>query len=87
LTGPETRTSDLRQRYPAWNRCVQAIALGATVVAIGRPLLWDLTCGGGLGVKDVYKHISSELRSAMLLSGVAKVTALNREYLALTEVD
>jgi len=43
-----------------------------------------LTCGGGLGVKDVYKHISSELRSAMLLSGVAKVTALNREYLALT---
>jgi isopentenyl diphosphate isomerase/L-lactate dehydrogenase-like FMN-dependent dehydrogenase len=61
----------------------KAVALGATVVAVGRPVLWGLTCGGALGVKDVYTHISAELKSAMLLSGVAKVTALNREHLAL----
>lgn len=61
----------------------KAVALGATVVAVGRPVLWGLTCGGALGVKDVYTHISAELKSAMLLSGVAKVTALNREHLTL----
>ena len=61
----------------------KAVALGATVVAVGRPVLWGLTCGGALGVKDVYTHISAELKSAMLLSGVAKVAALNREHLAL----
>jgi lactate oxidase len=61
----------------------KAVALGATVVAVGRPVLWGLTCGGALGVKGVYTHISAELKSAMLLSGVAKVAALNREHLAL----
>jgi isopentenyl diphosphate isomerase/L-lactate dehydrogenase-like FMN-dependent dehydrogenase len=44
-----------------------------------------LTCGGALGVKNVYAHISAELKSAMLLSGVAKVTALKREHLALNK--
>ena len=61
----------------------KAVAMGATVVAVGRPVLWGLTCGGALGVKGVYTHISAELKSAMLLSGVAKVAALNREHLAL----
>jgi L-lactate oxidase len=63
----------------------KALAMGATVVAIGRPVLWGLACGGALGVKSVYAHISAELKSAMLLSGVAKVSALKREHLALNK--
>ena len=60
----------------------KALALGATVVGIGRPVLWGLTAGGAPGVKSVYAHLSAELRSAMLLSGVSKVTDLRREHLA-----
>jgi isopentenyl diphosphate isomerase/L-lactate dehydrogenase-like FMN-dependent dehydrogenase len=42
-----------------------------------------MICGGAAGVKSVYAHIGAELKSAMLPSGVAKVTALKREHLAL----
>jgi L-lactate oxidase len=61
----------------------KALAMGATAVAIGRPVLWGTICGGAAGVKSVYAHIAAELKAAMLLSGVAKVTALKREHLAL----
>lgn len=64
----------------------KALAMGATAVAIGRPVLWGLTCGGALGVKSVYAHLLSELKSVMLLSGVAKVTALKRAYLMLNRI-
>jgi L-lactate oxidase len=64
----------------------KALAIGATVVAIGRPVLWGMTCGGAAGVRSVYAHINGELKSAMLLSGVAKVTALKRENLALKKI-
>jgi L-lactate oxidase len=60
----------------------KALAMGATAVAIGRPVLWGMICGGAPGVKSVYAHIAAELKSGMLLSGVAKVTALRREHLA-----
>jgi lactate oxidase len=61
----------------------KAVAMGATGVAIGRPVLWGLACGGAPGAKSVYAHITAELKSAMLLAGVAKVSALKREHLAL----
>jgi lactate oxidase len=60
----------------------RALALGATAVGIGRPALWGLINGGSLGVKSVYGELAAELRSTMLLSGVAKVTDLKRENLA-----
>jgi isopentenyl diphosphate isomerase/L-lactate dehydrogenase-like FMN-dependent dehydrogenase len=60
----------------------KALALGATAVGIGRPALWGLINGGSLGVKSVYAQLAFELRSTMLLSGVAKVTDLKRENLA-----
>jgi lactate oxidase len=61
----------------------KALALGATAVAIGRPVLWGMICGGAPGVKSVYAHIAAELKAAMMLSGVARVTSLRREHLAL----
>jgi L-lactate oxidase len=60
----------------------RALSLGATAVGIGRPALWGLIAGGTLGVKSVYAQLAFELKSTMLLSGVAKVTNLNRDNLA-----
>jgi lactate oxidase len=60
----------------------RALALGATAVGIGRPALWGLINGGSLGVKSVYAQLAFELKSTMLLSGVAKVTDLKRDNLA-----
>jgi lactate oxidase len=60
----------------------KALALGATVVAVGRPVLWGLVAGGAPGVKSVYGHISGEMRSAMMLAGVAKATDIKRSHLA-----
>jgi lactate oxidase len=60
----------------------RALALGATAVGIGRPALWGLINGGSLGVKGVYTQLAFELKSTMLLSGVAKVTDLKRDNLA-----
>jgi lactate oxidase len=61
----------------------KALALGATVVAIGRPVLWGLAAGGAGGVKSVYGHLAGEMKSAMLLSGVAKLTDIKREHVVL----
>jgi len=58
----------------------KARALGAAAVGIGRPVLWGLAAGGSGGVKSVYGHLASELKSAMLLSAVAKVTDIKREH-------
>jgi L-lactate oxidase len=60
----------------------KALSLGASAVGIGRPALWGLINGGSLGVKGVYAQLAFELKSTMLLSGVAKVTNLNRDNLA-----
>lgn len=60
----------------------KALSLGATAVGIGRPALWGLIDGGSLGVKSVYAQLAFELKSTMLMSGVAKVTDLNRNNLA-----
>src|SRR3984885_11422589 len=61
----------------------KAVAMGATVVAVGRPCLWRLACGGAEGVTSVYQHIEEELRSTMLLAGVGKVTDLKRDNIVL----
>ena len=63
----------------------KALALGATVVAVGRPVLWGLIVGGAPGVKSVYGHLTGEMKSAMLLSGVAKVTDIKREHVVPTK--
>ena len=61
----------------------KALAMGANVVAMGRPLMWGLACGGASGVKSVYAHVTAELKATMLLSGVGKVTDLKRTHLAM----
>ena len=63
----------------------KALALGATTVAVGRPVLWGLAAGGAGGVKSVFAHLAGEMKSAMLLSGVAKVTDIKRAHVILSK--
>src|ERR1700733_5881694 len=60
----------------------KALSLGATAVGIGRPALWGLIDGGALGVKSIHRQLAFELKSTMLMSGVAKAKDLNRDNLA-----
>jgi lactate oxidase len=57
---------------------VRALALGATAVAVGRPVLYGLAAGGPPGVKSVLDFLTSDLKVTMLLAGVGKVSEINR---------
>ncbi|QEY25368.1 alpha-hydroxy-acid oxidizing protein [Neisseria zalophi] len=60
---------------------VRAIAMGADAVAVGRPMLYGLAMGGAQGVKSVIDYLNNDLKSAMLLSGAAKLSDLNSSYI------
>ncbi len=61
----------------------KALALGATAVALGRPILWGSIVGGSGGVKSVYTYLANELRAAMLVSGVNRARDITRENVAI----
>jgi 4-hydroxymandelate oxidase len=48
---------------------VKALALGATAVAIGRPVFWGLATAGEEGVAQVLETLRSELMGALTLCG------------------
>jgi 4-hydroxymandelate oxidase len=54
---------------------VRALALGASGVLLGRPLLWGLAAGGEAGARRVLDLLSAELRDALGLAGCADVAA------------
>ena len=56
----------------------KALALGADVVAIGRPALYGLHLGGAKGVTEVIQHLQKELLNTMLLSGVTSISELKQ---------
>ena len=56
----------------------KAIALGATVAGIARPLLKALVSGGREKAGDLLDSVLAELRAAMLLTGSANLAALRR---------
>jgi len=56
----------------------KALALGADVVALGRPMLWGLNQGGAAGVQSVYEHLATELKIVMQLTGAHTVAELQR---------
>jgi len=55
---------------------LKALALGATVACVGRPLLWALACDGQAGASMACEMLQEELRGAMALSGVPCVKAV-----------
>ncbi len=61
---------------------LKARALGATAVAIGRPVLFGAAVAGEAGVAHVLRLLSDELVLAMKLSGVSDVDAVDDTLLA-----
>lgn len=59
----------------------KALALGAKMVFLGRPLLWGLACEGEDGAYNILHILKRELSSAMMLSGCAKVKDITRDMI------
>ncbi len=57
---------------------LQAIALGADAVLLGRPVLWGLALGGQEGVARVLRMLHAELRLSMALVGAPSLAHLDR---------
>ena len=60
---------------------VKAVALGAKAILIGRPYLWGLGAFGQEGVQRVIELLHGELRTALALSGAARMSALDRSFI------
>ncbi|XP_055709440.1 uncharacterized protein LOC129805505 [Phlebotomus papatasi] len=60
----------------------KALALGARMVLIGRPVVWGLTVGGQAGVVDVLKILQTEFDVAMAVSGCSKITDITRDLIS-----
>ena len=60
---------------------VKAIALGAAAVLIGRPYCYGLGVAGSEGVRRVVDILRAELEAAMMLTGVARLSEIDRSLL------
>lgn len=60
---------------------LMALALGAQVVMVGRPIVWALAWGGQRGVGLALDMLAAEYELALALAGVPRSTDLTRELL------
>ena len=60
----------------------KALALGASGVGIGRPMLWGLGSFGEAGVDRVLEILQAELKLVMGNCGTQKIADINRAYVA-----
>ena len=60
---------------------LKALALGAKMVFIGRPVLWGLAFDGKTGVDLTLEILRKELDLAMVLSGSTDVDSISRSLL------
>ena len=58
---------------------VKALALGATAVGVGRPVMWGLAAGGQDGASQVLEILRAELDHTLALCGADDTTALTPE--------
>jgi 4-hydroxymandelate oxidase len=61
---------------------LKALALGADLVAIGRPVLWALAVGGADGVQRVVEILRDELSVSMALTGCRSLGDIGPDLLA-----
>ena len=61
---------------------VRALALGADCAMIGRAYIYALAAAGEAGVKHLMELLEKEMRVAMTLTSVAKVTDISADLLA-----
>jgi 4-hydroxymandelate oxidase len=60
---------------------LKALALGASAVLVGRPLLYGLAVAGPIGVTHILNILRSELEVAMALTGRATLAEIDRTVL------
>jgi 4-hydroxymandelate oxidase len=58
---------------------LKALALGARVVLVGRPVLWGLAADGEAGAAWVLRHLRDELDLAMALAGAPTLADITRD--------
>lgn len=51
----------------------KALASGADIVALGRPVIYGLALGGAKRVQSVFEHIDHELEIVMQLAGTKTI--------------
>lgn len=60
----------------------KALALGAKMILIARPVLWGLAVNGQKGVEDVLGILKMELENTMVLTGCSKLSDITKEMVA-----
>jgi isopentenyl diphosphate isomerase/L-lactate dehydrogenase-like FMN-dependent dehydrogenase len=60
---------------------MKALAMGASAVLVGRPLLWALAVGGAQGVAELLNQLRDELSRSMALAGATTMADLDRDFL------
>ena len=58
--------------------CLVALALGASGVLVGRPVVWGLAAGGADGVAQVLAALRDDLAHTMALAGSARLADVDR---------
>ena len=61
----------------------KALASGADVVAIGRPVIYGLALGGWRGVVSVFEYLKADLRRVMMLAGTQTISDIKNTKLRL----
>lgn len=61
----------------------KALALGASAVLVGRPVLWGLARGGAAGAQAVLEQLTEEFDNTLALLGCPRAIDLDRTYLKL----
>ena len=64
---------------------VKALAMGASAVLVGRPLLWALVVDGPAGVTGLLEQLREEIARSMALAGVATIGQLDLDLIAARE--
>lgn len=64
----------------------RAIALGADVVACGRPVLYGLALGGPLGAQSVLEYLRDDLYIVMQLAGTPNIRSITRDHVVAPRV-
>lgn len=59
----------------------KALALGAKLVFVGRPILWGLAVNGQTGAESILELYRNELENTMALAGATKINEINTSFL------
>jgi L-lactate dehydrogenase (cytochrome) len=65
----------------------KAVALGATAVGVGRPVLYSLASYGDRGIVKMVQLLMDELQMVMRLSGTPDIKSITREHVITKNLD